>query len=156
MEIISRSPEQTRRVGMRLGSLLQKGDILCLVGDLGSGKTTLVQGLAAGWGSLDRVTSPTFVLVNVYRHPDGQQLYHLDAFRLNSAVQAEELDIHAMLEAGPLVVEWAERIERALPTENLWATLKLVDDNQRDLLLQARGLHYEALLAMLRRLVYGG
>jgi tRNA threonylcarbamoyladenosine biosynthesis protein TsaE len=156
MEIISRSPEQTRRVGMRLGSLLQKGDILCLVGDLGSGKTTLVQGLAAGWGSLDRVTSPTFVLVNVYRHPDGQQLYHLDAFRLNSAAQAEELDIHAMLEAGPLVVEWAERIERALPTENLWATLKLVDDNQRDLLLQARGLHYEALLAMLRRLVYGG
>lgn len=141
---------------MRLGSLLQKGDILCLVGDLGSGKTTLVQGLAAGWGSLDRVTSPTFVLVNVYRHPDGQQLYHLDAFRLNSAAQAEELDIHAMLEAGPLVVEWAERIERALPTENLWATLKLVDDNQRDLLLQARGLHYEALLAMLRRLVYGG
>jgi len=69
MEFISRSAEQTRRVGMRLGTLLQTGDVICLIGDLGSGKTTFVQGLASGWGSLDPVSSPTFVLVNVYRHP---------------------------------------------------------------------------------------
>ncbi len=66
-ELISLSPEQTRRVGMRLGALLQVGDVLALSGDLGAGKTTLMQGIASGWGSLDAVSSPTFVLVNVYR-----------------------------------------------------------------------------------------
>ena len=83
LEIISRSAEQTRRVGMRLGALLKPGDVICLVGDLGSGKTTLVQGLAAGWGSLDPVSSPTFVIVNLYRRMDQSQLFHLDAYRLN-------------------------------------------------------------------------
>ena len=69
MEIISRSAEQTRRVGMRLGTLLKPGDVVHLIGELGSGKTTFVQGVSAGWGSLDPATSPTFVLVNVYRRP---------------------------------------------------------------------------------------
>jgi tRNA threonylcarbamoyladenosine biosynthesis protein TsaE len=61
LEFVSRSPEQTRRLGMRLGALMQAGDVICLSGDLGSGKTTLVQGIARGWGSLDPVSSPTFV-----------------------------------------------------------------------------------------------
>jgi len=67
LDFFSRSPEQTRRLGMKLGALLQKGDLLCLSGDLGAGKTTLMQGIAQGWGTLDAVSSPTFVLVNVYR-----------------------------------------------------------------------------------------
>ena len=71
LEFFSRSPDQTRRIGTRMGLLLQAGDVLCLQGDLGAGKTTLVQGIAQGWGSADPVTSPTFVLVNIYRHPDG-------------------------------------------------------------------------------------
>ena len=83
LEIISRSAEQTRRVGMRLGAMLEPGDIVCLIGDLGAGKTTFVQGLAAGWGSLDPVSSPTFVIVNVYRRLDQRKLYHLDAYRLS-------------------------------------------------------------------------
>ena len=66
-EFFSRSAEQTQRLGMRLGSLVKPGDLICLSGDLGAGKTTLVQGIARGWGSVDQVTSPTFVLVNVYR-----------------------------------------------------------------------------------------
>lgn len=111
VEVISRSTEQTRRIGMRLGGLLHLGDLVCLVGDLGSGKTTLVQGIAAGWGSLDQATSPTFVLVNVYRRPGFQRLYHMDAYRMNGASEAEDLDITAMLESGPLVVEWAERAD---------------------------------------------
>jgi len=65
-EVFSHSPEQTRRVGIRLGSLLQVGDIVCLEGDLGSGKTTLVQGITQGWGSPSKVTSPTYVIVNEY------------------------------------------------------------------------------------------
>ena len=78
LDFISRSPEQSRRMGMRLGAMLNIGDIVCLQGDLGAGKTTFVQGLAQGWGSLDPVTSPTFIIVNMYRRPDESQLFHLD------------------------------------------------------------------------------
>src|SRR5512143_3420281 len=102
LEIISRSTEQTRRVGMRLGALLQAGDLVALVGDLGSGKTTLVQGIAAGWGSHDLVSSPTFVIVNVYRHTSGKRLFHLDAYRLNSAAEALDLDLDNILDQGPM------------------------------------------------------
>jgi tRNA threonylcarbamoyladenosine biosynthesis protein TsaE len=155
MEFISRSPEQTRRVGMRLGALLRSGDVICLVGDLGSGKTTFAQGIASGWGSLDAVSSPSFVLVNVYRGPKGARLFHLDAYRLSGAVEAEDLDIDAMLESGPLVVEWAERIQEVLPGEHLWVSLHYVSEEQRDLVFSGRGKHYEDILAFLRRQIFG-
>ena len=139
LEIISRSAEQTRRVGMRLGTLLQPGDLIGLVGDLGSGKTTLVQGIAAGWGSLDPVSSPTFVLVNVYRRPDGLQLFHLDAYRLSGPAEAIDLDLDSMLDQGPMLVEWAERVQEALPPDGLWVHLNYVSENQRDMIFTARG-----------------
>ena len=156
LEIISRSTEQTRRVGMRLGALLQPGDLVSLVGDLGSGKTTLVQGIAAGWGSLDPVSSPTFVIVNVYRHTDGIRLYHLDAYRLNSSNEALDLDLENMLDQGPMIVEWAERVQTVLPDQGLWVHLNYIDEVQRDLIFSARGQYYEDLLSRFRKLVYGG
>lgn len=155
MEFISRGPEQTRRMGMRLGSLLQKGDVICLVGDLGTGKTTLVQGVATGWGSFDPASSPTFVLINVYRRPDGARLYHLDAYRLSGATEAEQLDIDALVENGPLVIEWADRIQEALPRDRLWVTLSWIDTGQRDLLLTARGERHSVLISNLRARTYG-
>ena len=156
LEIISRSTEQTRRVGMRLGAMLQPGDLVALVGELGSGKTTLVQGIAAGWGSLDPVSSPTFVLVNVYRHTDGVRLYHLDAYRLNGPIEAIDLDLDNMLDQGPMVVEWAERVQSVLPDTGLWVHLNYIDEIQRDLIFSARGEHYEDLLSRFRKLIYGG
>ena len=156
VEIFSHSPEQTRRVGMRLGGLLQPGDLVCLQGELGAGKTTLVQGLAQGWGSLDPVSSPTFVLVNVYRKPEGRELFHLDAYRLDTPAEAEELDIDEMLSRGALVVEWPERVQPALPGEQLWATFENLDEDQRQMRFKANGPRYEALLGALRRDVYGG
>jgi tRNA threonylcarbamoyladenosine biosynthesis protein TsaE len=155
MEFISRSPDQTRRLGMRLGALLKHGDLVCLIGDLGAGKTTLVQGVSAGWGSLDQASSPTFVLVNVYRRPDGKRLFHLDAYRLSGAAEAEDLDIDNLLDGGPLVVEWADRIREALPQECLWVTLSWVDESQRDLMLTAKGSRYRDLLNELRKQVFG-
>jgi tRNA threonylcarbamoyladenosine biosynthesis protein TsaE len=155
IEIISRSAEQTRRVGMRLGALLQPGDIVCLIGDLGAGKTTLVQGLASGWGSLDPVSSPTFVIVNVYRRLDQQQLFHLDAYRLSGSAEAADLDLDEMFENGSLVVEWADIIADALPKERLWVQLRYVDEDQRDLIFSAYGASYEKLLADFRGQVYG-
>jgi tRNA threonylcarbamoyladenosine biosynthesis protein TsaE len=156
LEIISRSTDQTRRVGMRLGTLLKAGDLVALVGDLGSGKTTLVQGIAAGWGTLDPVSSPTFVLVNVYRHSDGLRLFHMDAYRLNRPIEALDLDLENMLDQGPMIVEWAERVQAVLPEEGLWVHLTYIDDVQRDLIFSGHGLYYEELLARFRKLVYGG
>ena len=129
-EVFSNSAEQTRRLGMQLGTLLQTGDVICLQGDLGSGKTTFVQGLVASWGSLESVTSPTFVLVNIYSRPDGSRLAHLDAYRLKDSAEAEALDIDELLVRGPLVVEWAEKVEPALPEEKLWLKFFAVDEDR--------------------------
>jgi tRNA threonylcarbamoyladenosine biosynthesis protein TsaE len=156
LEFISRGTEYTRRVGIRLGTILKIGDVICLEGDLGSGKTVLVQGMAAGWGSLDQVTSPTFVLMNMYRRLDGGSFHHLDAYRLKDAREAEELDLESYIQTGPLVVEWAERISAALPVDHLWVTLRLVDVDQRDLIFSARGSYYETLLDKFRMRIYGG
>lgn len=155
-EFISRSPEQTRRLGARLGAALQKGDLLCLIGDLGSGKTTMVQGIAHGWGTLDSVSSPTFVLVNHYRRPDGSALFHMDAYRLNGALDAEDLDLTNMLESGALLVEWAERITPVLPKERLTVDLRWLADEQRGMVITARGARYEAILNEFRQKVFGG
>ena len=155
LEFISRSAEQTRRLGMRFGGLLRTGDVLCLVGDLGSGKTTFVQGIASGWGSLDPVSSPSFVLVNVYRGENDQRLYHLDAYRLDNAAQAADLDLDAILESGPLVVEWAERIQEALPAECLRVNLVWIGESQRDMVFSARGSHYQSMITAIRKQIFG-
>jgi tRNA threonylcarbamoyladenosine biosynthesis protein TsaE len=156
LEFFSRSPEQTRRLGMRLGALLRPGDLICLQGELGAGKTTLVQGAAQGWGALDAVTSPTFVLVNAYRRADPSQLFHFDAYRIDSLGEAEELDLEAYLSQGPLVVEWPERVEPILPAERLWVLLEYESEEHRALRFSARGNRYENILDHLRQNVYGG
>ncbi len=154
-EVISRSPTQTRRIGMRLGEMLVPGDVIGLEGNLGAGKTTLVQGIASGWGSYDSVSSPTYVLVNVYRRLDRKQLFHLDAFRLTSPEEAIDLDIDAMLNQGPLLVEWADRIEEALPEDFLWINMRFINDEQRDFIVHARGDRHKNLLERLREEIYG-
>jgi tRNA threonylcarbamoyladenosine biosynthesis protein TsaE len=138
-DFLSHSPQQTRDLGLRLGVLLQPGDVICLQGELGAGKTTFVQGLARGWGALDAVSSPTFILVNMYRRADGGQLFHFDTYRLDSAPEAEELDIDAMLLQGPLVIEWPERMQSVLPAERLWVTLEYVNETQRQFHFEAHG-----------------
>jgi tRNA threonylcarbamoyladenosine biosynthesis protein TsaE len=154
-EFFSKSPEQTRRLGMRLGALLQPGDLICLQGDLGAGKTTLVQGVARGWGAQDEVSSPTFVLINAYRRADGAQLSHFDAYRVDSLGEAEELDLDALLAQGPLFVEWPERVEPILPVERLWAMLEYESEEHRFMLFTAQGKRYEAMLDQLRQTFYG-
>jgi tRNA threonylcarbamoyladenosine biosynthesis protein TsaE len=156
VEFTSHSPEQTRRVGMRLGAMLRPGHLICLSGDLGSGKTTLVQGIAQGWGSLDQVSSPTFVLINQYRRPDGTALHHMDAYRLRDAVEAEDLDLDILLETGALLVEWSERIRSILPAERIWIELSWVADEKRAMAFTSCGEQYKAMLADFRQKVFGG
>jgi tRNA threonylcarbamoyladenosine biosynthesis protein TsaE len=154
-EFFSKSPQQTRRLGMHLGALLKPGNLVCLQGDLGAGKTTLVQGAARGWGALDEVSSPTFVLVNVYGRADGGRLHHFDAYRIESLAEAEELDIDSLLGEGPLFVEWAERVADVLPAERLWVALEYTSDEHRTLRFSPDGKHYETMLDNLRHTVYG-
>ena len=156
MDFFSRSPEQTRRIGMRLGGVLRAGDLICLQGDLGAGKTTFVQGIAQGWGSLDSVSSPTFILVNVYRRADQSQLFHMDAYRLDSTPEAEELDLDSMLSEGALIVEWPERMAGLIPAERLWVNLEHVDDEEREMKFNARGKRYDELLEVIRHAMVGG
>lgn len=156
LDFFSRSPEQTRRVGMRLGSMLRPGDVICLQGDLGAGKTTFVQGLAQGWGTLDAVSSPTFIIVNMYRRADGAQLHHMDAYRLDSVPEAEELDLESMLAQGPLLVEWAERIRDLIPANHIWLEMEYLAEEHRKMRFTAHGRRNDALLADLRQAVFGG
>jgi tRNA threonylcarbamoyladenosine biosynthesis protein TsaE len=157
LEFLSHSPEQTQRVGVRIGELLEPGYVVCLAGDLGSGKTTLTQGIARGWGSLDPVVSPTFILINEYRRADHQVMYHIDAFRLEDTLEAEFMGLGDVLDAeSPIVIEWPERIEAALPDERLWVRLRWIDDLRRGLEFSAQGLRYERMLQRFRQSAFGG
>jgi tRNA threonylcarbamoyladenosine biosynthesis protein TsaE len=156
LDFFSRSPEQTRRIGMRLGTSLQAGDVICLQGDLGAGKTTFVQGLAQGWGSLDAATSPTFILVNIYRRVDGAQLFHMDAYRLDSVPEAEELDLDTMQAEGALLIEWPERIQSLIPPDCIWLEMEYLAEEQRQMRFKSKGKRYDALLGDLRRALFGG
>lgn len=155
-EFVSRSADQTRRLGNRLGGLVLKGDVIALSGELGAGKTTLVQGIAQGWGSVDPVSSPTFVLVNGYRNGDGILLSHLDAYRLGSVVEAEELDLDNLIDSGPLVVEWADRINTVLPADKLAIQLRWIADEQRILFFHANGTRSQMILESFSKAVSGG
>lgn len=155
VECISRSAEQTRRYGMRLGAMLRPGDLIGFTGDLGAGKTTLISGIAKGWGTIDHVTSPTFVIVNEYNRSDEQILFHMDAYRIGSLWEAEELDFERMLARGPMLIEWAELIEPILPKERLWINMKYIDDEVRSFTLLPQGKHYIDMAANFRQKCFG-
>lgn len=127
--------EATRRIGRRLGAGLRTGDLVALVGPLGSGKTTLVKAVAAGAGVADprQVTSPTFVIVNEYQTSlsPAPWLYHVDAYRLAGGGDLESLGFEEMLGQGAVLIEWADRVAEVLPAERLTVAIEPVDENRR-------------------------
>ena len=157
LEFLSHSPEQSQRLGVRLGEITQSGALYCLSGDLGSGKTTLAKGIARGWGALDRVTSPSFVFINEYRRADSARLYHFDAYRLDGAVDAAFIGLTDLLDSqAPILIEWPERVGALLPEKLLWIRLHWVDESRRNLQFEARGPRYERLLRQFRKSAFGG
>jgi tRNA A37 threonylcarbamoyladenosine biosynthesis protein TsaE len=94
--------------------------------------------------------------VNVYRGRDESRLFHMDAYRLDSASEAEELDLDAMLSQGPLIIEWPERMEGLVPPENLWVNLEHIAEDEREMRFRASGERYDALLEVVRKAAYGG
>ncbi|MBV9292341.1 MAG: tRNA (adenosine(37)-N6)-threonylcarbamoyltransferase complex ATPase subunit type 1 TsaE [Frankiales bacterium] len=112
----------TNALGQRLGQHVRAGDLVVLTGDLGAGKTTLVQGLAAGLGAPGPVVSPTFVIARVYR--GGRlPLVHVDAYRLGSSVEVDDLDLDADLADSVTVVEWGAGLVESLSEERLQLAL---------------------------------
>src|SRR5215468_12034378 len=109
MKILSRSAEETRALGERLGARLGAGDVVACIGALGAGKTCFLQGLARGLGVPTDVTSPTFVLVNYYR--GRLPVYHLDAYRTDSLLEVVDLGLDEMLDGeGVTLIEWADKV----------------------------------------------
>jgi tRNA threonylcarbamoyladenosine biosynthesis protein TsaE len=158
LDFISHSPTQTRRFGARLGILLQPGDIVCMEGELGTGKTCLAQGIGQGMGIVEPITSPTFTLVAEHRPPlPTPILYHIDLYRLNEAVdEALALGLaDYLLGDGVCVIEWAERIETVLPAERLWIALRHLDESKRSMLIRATGARYDDLLLEFRKSAFG-
>ncbi len=158
LDLISHSPEQTRRLGAHLGALLRAGDLLCLEGDLGAGKTCLAQGIGRGLGIVEPITSPTFTLVAEYHPPaPAPPLYHIDLYRLGNPLdEALDMGLEEYVHGdGVCLIEWAERVAAILPGEHLWLRLRHLDASKRGLLITARGARYEELLAEFRRKAFG-
>jgi tRNA threonylcarbamoyladenosine biosynthesis protein TsaE len=132
------SPQATAACAAALGRVIPERAAIALVGDLGAGKTHFVQGLAAGVGSHDRVTSPTFTLVNEYR--SGRlPVIHADLYRIEHDPELDQLGLfEAVDEPGVVVIEWAEKFE-VLPTDHLRVELEHIGPTSRHLLATAGG-----------------
>jgi tRNA threonylcarbamoyladenosine biosynthesis protein TsaE len=112
-ELSIATADDMRALGVQIASTLKPGDLVVLTGDLGAGKTTLVQGIASGLGASGPVLSPTFVIARVYR--DGRiPLVHVDAYRLGSKVEVDDLDLDADIAEAVTVVEWGEGLVEGL------------------------------------------
>ncbi len=136
----TKSAEETMSFAEKLGSLLQKGDVLTLAGDLGAGKTTFTKGLAKGLGITRTVNSPTFTIIKEYsgRLP----LYHMDVYRLEDS--DEDLGFEEYFSGdGVCVVEWAVFIEDYLPEERLELVISHKGDDEREIQLKPIGSRYE-------------
>lgn len=157
VDFISASVEQTERLGVRLGQLLEPRDVLCLAGPLGAGKTAMARGVGRGWGTSLRVTSPTFTVVNQYpRLGDGRILYHVDCYRLSDEGDIVTAGLEDVLDSdGAIMVEWPERIEAWLPDDRLWIQLRHMDQTRRGLRITASGERSTVLLKGFKRSAFG-
>jgi tRNA threonylcarbamoyladenosine biosynthesis protein TsaE len=125
LELRSATAEDTRAIGEALAGLLEAGDTVILTGELGAGKTTLVQGIARGLGVEDRISSPTFVLV--HEHEGRLPITHADVYRLERV--QEVLDLELVDEGRVLLVEWGDAVRELLPATHLRIELSSADEH---------------------------
>ena len=137
-QFVSNSEEETEALGRRLGETLERGAVVAFTGDLGAGKTAFTRGLAKGLDIPDRVTSPTFTIVNEY---EGGRLplFHFDMYRLSSADELFEIGWEDYLDRGGVcAVEWSENVKEALDRQTIWVEIRR-GEGQDQRLIQIRG-----------------
>ena len=152
MIIETKSARETIELGKRIGRLLRAGDVVALTGKLGSGKTTLTQGMARGLVVKKRnyVTSPSFTLVKEYK--GRLPIYHIDLYRIDNLKEVYDLGYEEYFYGeGITIIEWAEKIRRLLPEEVLIITLETVDENGRRIEFVPKGKHYQKIVKTLMR-----
>ena len=145
LDFISHSENQTRRLGARLAALLQSGDVVALIGDLGSGKTRWIQGVCQGLDVVDPVISPTFTLVNEYQ--GRWPIYHIDLYRMNDASETLSIGLEEYLyDNGITLVEWADKALNYFPKNFLAVELYYLEDNKRRVVMRPHGERFSELL----------
>lgn len=141
------SPKQTQSLGKHLGLLANPGDLILLIGELGSGKTCLTQGIAQGLNIQGYVRSPTFILVNEYQ---GRiPLYHIDLYRLDGLIAIQELGLEEYIESdGLCVIEWADKAMPTFPREHLLINIESSGSKDRSFQITAYGHRHQKLLEL--------
>ena len=139
MELVTKSAEETKNFGKEVASNLEGGEVFALSGELGSGKTTFVQGFAEGLGIKGRIISPTFILMRKYGAGD-KDFYHIDLYRLEGNVENEVInlglsDIWAKSE-NIVAIEWAEKIEKIIPKSAKWIKFENLGGEKRKITIQ--------------------
>jgi tRNA threonylcarbamoyladenosine biosynthesis protein TsaE len=153
---VSHSPEETADWGRKLGTLLEAGDVVALIGELGAGKTVVAQGIARGLGVPEEtcIASPTFTLINEYR--GRVPLYHLDFYRLDDHSDCANLGLEEYLGGeGVVLIEWADKIAALLPGDHLAIRLAYRDETTRRALVCASGDRSAQLLQELEKRLPG-
>ncbi len=150
LELISHSPEETQKLGRRLGELALAGDVFLLAGTLGAGKTCLTQGIAWGLGIEEYAMSPSFIIV---RELYGRlPLYHIDLYRLDRLEESIDLGLDEYLYGrGLCVIEWAEKALPLMPKEYLLIKINYLSDSERSFQVQASGERYRGMLKQLEK-----
>jgi len=151
LKIKTTSPEETFAIGQHLAKVLGPGQVVCLAGDLGAGKTLFVQGLAKALGVENTVNSPTFTLLNVYEA--SFPIYHFDLYRLDYAEELFDIGFYEYTEGrGLSIIEWPDKFPEELPDEYLWIDIKNGDNiNERMLYVSAHGVTYEPICEELKQ-----
>lgn len=135
MEIRSKSSRQTKELGKNTAKKLHPGDVIAFYGDLGSGKTTFIQGLIEGFSITQRVTSPTFVLLKMYISPKKVSIFHVDLYRLESNQDISSVGVTDLLtdKSAIVLIEWAEKMEALLPKDTKKITFTHVGEEERQI-----------------------
>ena len=140
VQVITRCLEETQLLGRKIGALISAGTVICLTGDLGSGKTSFVQGLAMGLGVPDDyyITSPTYVLINEY--PGRYPLFHVDLYRIEDPVDFEDIGLYEILHGkGVVAVEWADKLSKDFLSEYLTIHFEILNDKSRKITITVNG-----------------
>ncbi|MDL1968002.1 MAG: tRNA (adenosine(37)-N6)-threonylcarbamoyltransferase complex ATPase subunit type 1 TsaE [Deltaproteobacteria bacterium] len=154
IQIITNSLDETRALGEKTGKHLDPGTVLALTGDLGSGKTTFVQGLAKGLDVPEDyyITSPTYTLINEY--PGRYHLFHVDLYRIKNYADFDDIGLYEILRSdGVVAIEWADKLPKNLLLEYLAIHIEMLNNESRKISISAYGLRKENPIKQIKKFV---